>query len=147
MENTGKIVCRKCNGNHLTIKCGKQDSKKQDILKTEETPKFESNFKKENNFNKKEDTFNKSTNYEQNDYKRTINKFKIGSLPPDVTYEELYELLEDWGTIRNLKVLNYSESSTAYVEFRYADEVDYIIKALDRTPFDYLMITLEKLDS
>ena len=30
MEN--KIVCRKCKGNHLTIKCGKEDESKLDKL-------------------------------------------------------------------------------------------------------------------
>ena len=65
-----------------------------------------------------------------------------------MTDDELNELLYDWGTIKHLRVLNYPENptSTAYVEFRFEDEVDYLIKALDKTPFDSRIITVEKLN-
>jgi hypothetical protein len=185
-----KLVCRKCNGNHLTIKCGKTGSssiiesttvpeEKKSDFKKEDDSRFRkedgSRFRKEDSSHfrkeegtservhrfKKEDTnerthhFKKEggTSFRKKDdnevpYKRTINKVKIGQLPKDMTDDELNELLYDWGTIKHLRVLNYPENptSTAYVEFRFEDEVDYLIKALDKTPFDSRIITVEKLN-
>ena len=63
-----------------------------------------------------------------------------------MTEEELNEHLYDWGTVKHLKLLNYNDSSTAYVEFRNEKEVDYLIRALDRTPFDNRIMTIEKID-
>ena len=143
MDNSSKIICRKCNGNHLTIKCGKTETSKIENVET---------YKKDEPERKKYEGRQEHSNYKRNDtdntdFKRTINKVKIGSLPTDMTQEELAELLSDWGNVRNIRVLNYPESSTAYVEFRSADEVDYLVKALDKTPFDHYIITVEKLDS
>jgi hypothetical protein len=83
---------------------------------------------------------------EDGGYKRQVNKVKIGSLPTDMTQEELSNLLYDWGNVTNIRVLNYDESSTAYVEFKDIKEVDYLVEALHRTPFDKMIITVEKLD-
>ena len=140
MDNTNKIICRKCGGNHLTIKCGKTEVSKVETVSKAETYKKDEPERKKYTDYKRNDT-------ENPDYKRTVNKVKIGSLPIDMTQDELTELLSDWGNVRNIRVLNYPESSTAYVEFRSADEVDYLVKALDKTPFDHFIITVEKLDS
>jgi len=177
MENSSKIICRKCNGNHLTIKCGKTGSsiiesttvpeERKSDFKKEDDSRFRkedgSRFRKEEGTServhrfKKEDTnerthhFKKEggTSFRKKDdnevpYKRTINKVKIGQLPKDMTDDELNELLYDWGTIKHLRVLNYPENptSTAYVEFRFEDEVDYLIKALDKTLFVSGFITI-----
>jgi len=177
MDNTSKIICRKCGGNHLSIKCGKtgnnidlktevddniekKDKKifiKRDDGDSEKKPyvKREGGDGEKKPYFKREGTDGDSEkkpyfNREGNDgERRQVNKVRIGSLPLDMTEEELNELLYDWGTVKHLKVLQYPAhgSSTAYVEFRYADEVDYLVKALDRTPMDHRVISVEKLDN
>jgi RNA recognition motif-containing protein len=166
MDNTSKIICRKCNGNHLTIKCGKTGASiiETTISEQERKPRFnkeEDNSERKPRFNKEEDNserkprFNKEGdnserkprfNKDDDSYKRTVNKVKITNLPTDMTEEELNELLYEWGTVKHLRLLNYENSSTAYVEFRYPDEVDYFVKALDKTPFGYIMLNVEKID-
>jgi hypothetical protein len=162
MENSSKIVCRKCKGPHLTIKCGKEvkedlstknivldkDNNKNTIDDAKSINSNNENKKKyvNNNQNVKNDDNN---NGERKYFKRNVNKVKMGSLPLDITSEELANLLYDWGHVTNIKVIPYVDTgnSTAYVEFKYEDEVDYLVKALDRTPFGYLIMTVEKLDN
>jgi RNA recognition motif-containing protein len=179
MDNTSKIICRKCNGNHLTIKCGKTGASiiETTISEQERKPRFnkeQDNSERKTQFNKEGDNserkprfnkegdnserkprFNKEGdnserkprfNKDDDSYKRTVNKVKITNLPTDMTEEELNELLYEWGTVKHLRLLNYENSSTAYVEFRYPDEVDYFVKALDKTPFEYIMLNVEKID-
>ena len=45
-----------------------------------------------------------------------------------------------WGHIIKIRLNAYEESSTAYIEFGYEDEANYFVKALDKTPFDYLLL-------
>jgi len=164
MENSSKIVCRKCKGPHLTIKCGKEIkedlSNKNIILDKDDnkntTDKDETKSISSNNDNKKKYT-NNHQNFKNNDnnegerkyLKKNVNKVKMGSLPLDITPEELSNLLYDWGHVTNIKVIPYVDTgnSTAYVEFKNEEEVDYLVKALDRTPFGYLVMTVEKLDN
>ena len=158
MENS-KIICRKCKGNHLTIKCGKDGANTIEKLMEVETPKQiditsdKSTYKTSEKTNYKTSD-NTKTTYQTEDkpyFKREFNrdtkygKAKITNLPTDLSEEDLLELLYEWGTVKRLKVLNYSESSTAYIDFRNEEEVDYFIKALDKTPFGNLIITVEKL--
>ena len=169
MDNTSKIICRKCGGNHLSIKCGKtgnnidlktevDDKEKKIYIKRDDDDgerkpyvKRENGdgerkqyFKRDDGDSEKKPYFNR-----EDGERRQVNKVRIGSLPLDMTEEELNELLYDWGTVKHLKVLQYPAhgSSTAYVEFRYADEVDYLVKALDRTAMDHRVISVEKLDN
>jgi RNA recognition motif-containing protein len=149
---SNKIICRKCGGEHLTIKCGKN---KQDtnvlvppiietvtpVLKVEltrEKPVLETlsrtNNNKEYDYKKR---YNKSTNYDKNN----IATVKLSDLPLDTTESELYELLQDWGHIVKVKVLSYIECNIAYIDFIYNDEAEYFIKAIDKTPFDMYIIS------
>ena len=177
-----KIICRKCNGNHLTIKCGKtcassietktipeqQERKPRDDgdegkprfgergerkqrfeeggdEKGERKQRFEEGGERKQRFeegSERKPRFNK----DDDSYKRQVNKVKISNLPTDMTEEELNELLYEWGTVKHLRLLNYDNGSTAYVEFRYADEVEYLVKALNKTPFEHIMLNVEKLD-
>ena len=165
MDNKSKIICRKCNGNHLTIKCGKtgtsiietttlpEQEKKASFNKednSERKPRFnkdDNNSERKPRFNKDDDNSERKPRFNNDDsYKRIVNKVKISNLPTNMTEEELNELLYEWGTIKHLRLLNYENSSTAYVEFRYSDEVDYFVKALDKTPFEYIMLNVEKID-
>ena len=162
MENSSKIICRKCKGPHLTIKCGKEVkddlATKNNVLDKEDKKNTidETKSINSNNDNKKK-YVNNHQNFKNNDnndgerkyFKRNVNKVKMGSLPLDITQEELANLLYDWGHVTNIKVIPYVDTgnSTAYVEFKYEDEVDYLVKALDRTPFGYRVMTVEKLDN
>jgi RNA recognition motif-containing protein len=140
MENqaTNKIICRKCGGPHFTIKCGIE--KKEVIVEIEKSEyKYKSNNNQDykNNFEKKE----------RKQYFKTTYRVKISDLPVDMTEEEMMELTSEWGHIVRLKVLNYNESSVAYVDFGYEDEANYFIKAIDKTPFEMILICAIRVDS
>lgn len=136
MENqaTNKIICRKCGGPHFTIKCGKE--KKEEIIEVEKNNSYKTE-KYNNNFEKKD----------RKQYFKTTYRIKISDLPVDMTEEEMMELTSEWGHIVRLKVLNYNESSVAYVDFGYEDEADYFIKAIDKTPFELILISATRVDS
>jgi len=190
MDNTSKIKCRKCNGNHLTIKCGKTENKVEETIKSSDNDNREDNkgYYKEDKEDNKRDTRGDNKRDTRGDNKRdnredkkrdnrgdnrgdnkgdnrgdnkgdnrgdnkgynkksyTVNKVRMGNLPLDVSEDELRNLLYEWGNVTNIRVLNYDKYSTAYVEFRDIKEVDYLIEALHKTPFDNLIITVEKLD-
>ena len=110
-----KLKCRKCGGQHLTIKCGKN---------TEDT----------NNIEKKKFQFNNKTF-----------KLKISNLPSDIEYEEISKFVNDWGHVNKIIVKNYEDSSVVFMEFKFEDEVDYFVKALHLTPFDHYIIKVEKI--
>jgi hypothetical protein len=137
MENqsTNKIICRKCGGPHFTIKCGKEKIEvKKDIIIEKNNYKNE---KDNNNFEKKE----------RKQYFKTTYRIKISDLPIDMSEEEMMELTSEWGHIVRVKVINYNESSVAYIDFGYEDEADYFIKAIDKTPFEMILISAIRVDS
>ena len=180
MENNGpKLVCRKCQGPHLTIKCGKESksvieniinkTEEQIFNKQEEYQKpyekrdnsisthrvnYESGFKNKdfNNKDFKNKDF-KNKDYKNNDHKhndhkqdrRPLHKVKMSNLPVDMSEEELYELLYEWGHVVRMRLLNYESNSTAYIEFKDKEPADYIVKALDKTPFEHIMLDVERL--
>ncbi len=185
MENTNtkKLVCRKCGGEHLTVKCGKETSKivtetkpeattetltpvplKKEYIKTEfkesEKPRRINIIKDDNedSDSEKKPRWRKdggSRESGQNDNRRSgdnnfrerrpLHKVKMSNLPQDMTEEELLELLYDWGNVIRMRVLNYNQNSTAYIEFKNQDEADYLVKALDKTPFEHIMLSVERL--
>ena len=180
MENNGpKLVCRKCQGLHLTIKCGKETKSviANIINKTEEQKfnkheeyqkpyekrdnyisnhhvKYESVFKnkdfnnKDFNNNDFKHTDHKHTDHKHNDHKqdrRPLHKVKMSNLPVDMSEEELYELLYEWGHVVRMRLLNYESNSTAYIEFKDKEPAEYIVKALDKTPFEHIMLDVERL--
>ena len=140
MENqsTNKIICRKCGGPHFTIKCGKEktEEKKDIVIETEKNNTYKTE-KYNNNFEKKE----------RKQYFKTTYRVKISELPIDMTDEEMMELTSEWGHIVRIKVLNYNESSVAYVDFGYEDEAEYFIKAIDKTPFEMILLSATRVDS
>jgi RNA recognition motif-containing protein len=141
MDTTNKLICRKCGGNHLTIKCGKE-IKKED--KYEKYEKKEDKYEKKDNKNYIGKTFKTNENFKNF---RKQYKIKMTSLPDDITEEELQELLYDWGHVLHINLKRYKDSTLAYIEFKYEEEVDYLIKALDNTPFDHNIIHIEKLEN
>lgn len=127
------LKCRKCGGKHLTIKCGK------DNIGVESKQNDDEKFKQNDN-----------RKFKQNDddrEKRKYNKVKISNLPYDITTEELTCLLENWGHVNRVYVKNFKENSFAIIEFKFKDELDYFIKALNSTPFENQIISVTELDN
>jgi hypothetical protein len=142
MEETPKTItltCRKCRGPHLTIKCGKEIiSKTNEQVYTD----FEDKPHKE---------MDKKPYHTQSDNKRTYFKttyrVKLSCLPQDIDEEELMHMTCDWGHIVRLKVLNYEDNSVAYIDFGYEEEADYFIEAVDKTPFEYMVLSAIRVSS
>lgn len=116
------LICKKCGGKHLTIKCGKNNKQKTN-----------------NNY--------KNKNYKNNNYsnKRNNSKtycIKISNLPSDISASELNNLIKPWAKIGNI---NFGKSliKVAYIDFYNLDEAEYFVKALNKTPFDKLIIDVE----
>ena len=140
MENKSskQIICRKCGGPHFTIKCGKttepvKETKKETILEQSEKPSKQYN---KTNYNRQQ---NNDILYTQGQRKKTY-CVKLSELPLDMTEEEMMELTYEWGHIHRIKVLNYKESSTAYIDFGFEDEAKYFVEAIDRTPFESVLL-------
>ena len=124
-ENTKLIKCRKCGGNHLTIKCGKD--KQVSVEEPSIKPKIE-----------------------EKEYKREYNikshKVKILNLPSNFEYSEIAEFAKDWGHVIKINTKNYENSSIAVIEFKYEREADYLIEALDNTPFEHYILKVTKIE-
>ena len=125
---SNKIICRKCGGEHLTIKCGKDTQTTQPIIIDDNKPQYNENHR-----------YNRQRNYD----KSKLFTVKLSDLPLDTTESELYELLQEWGHIVKVKVLSYNECNVAYIDFIYNEEAVYFIEAINKTPFDSFIITAE----
>jgi hypothetical protein len=147
------IICRKCGGDHLTIKCGKNTEKpvekpveistnKSDYKSTNNNKsdyKFTNNNKSEYKSDYKSD---KTTNNIRNKIVRKVNKptyekysVCITNLPDDIELINIQYMMMDWGKIGNIN-MRYSEDKgkMCYVDFYNKEHKDYFIKALDKTP-------------
>jgi hypothetical protein len=175
MEN--KIVCRKCQGPHLTIKCGKESENKVEKMIKEEhiiqekaikiyrenrnsddhtkrshddqtkrshddQPKRNYDTPPNRNYNQRSNNFNSEN---QDFTRRKYGKVKISNLPNNVSDEEMLELLQEHGHIIRLKAVNHEENSQVYIDFKTEDMADYFVKSLDKTPFEYQMLKVERL--
>jgi hypothetical protein len=144
------LKCRKCGGKHLTIKCGKENN---DDIKIKQNDNGKSKQNVDRKFKQNDDgkfKQNDDGKFKQNDddrEKRKYNKVKISNLPFDITTEELTWLLENWGHVNRVYVKNFKENSFAIVEFKFKDELDYFIKALNSTPFENQIINVTELDN
>ena len=169
MSDTNSLKCRKCGGNHLTIKCGKDNGEKT----TNKSPKYNDNNKSpsyeivnnkspkynDNKSSSYEIVNNKSPKYNDNNklhhddnkskFSRPFTKYgkvKITDLPKDITVEELQEFLYDWGDIKYINIKEYYNDTVAYIEFKDEKQADYLIEALNNTPFDGRIIKVTKLE-
>lgn len=155
---TGALVCRKCSGPHLTIKCGKDK-----IIDPITEPKAEikgrktySELRELNSISdKNKDLTKEPATYDdiierdrikKKSFKSTY-RVKLSNLPTDMTEEEIMELTCDWGHIVRIKLLTYEESATVYIDFGYMDEATYFVEAIDKTPFEYLILSASIVDS
>lgn len=120
-----KLICRKCKGDHLTIKCSLR--------------------------NNKSNIFNKSKNFNKsninNFYKKCL--VKIYPLPEDLYKKELIDLLSQWGPIGkvNLKKERFSKLQSATIEFLRKSQGLKAIYQLNDTNFDFLKIKVEELNT
>jgi RNA recognition motif-containing protein len=137
MENTVQLKCRKCGGKHLTIKCGINLKEVFPLGKTDFTGKIEEK-KEENSFIKKDNFFHK--------YDKTTYKVKISNLPKDIEYEELHDLLRDWGVVLKINIKTYYDTTLAIIEFKNKNEQEYFIEALNNTSFEHNIINIVKLE-
>jgi len=142
------IVCRKCGGDHLTIKCGKTkeekpvEEKQEDKIENNNQEKQEDKIENNNNKEKLED--NKETRrYEP----RVSYRVKVSELPNDITEDEMMELCNNWGYITKLKVINYEDTSVSYIDFNKEECADYFVEALHRTPFEHLLLNVTRVES
>jgi hypothetical protein len=138
------IVCRKCGGNHLTIKCGSEQKKeiKKEVIENKQ--KYQ---------NDKDNYKSKSSNNFRNKTVRKVNKpsyekysVLISNLPDDLELINLQYMMMDWGKIGNIN-LKYSQDKgkICYIDFYNKDHKDYFIKALDKTPVGYNIINITSI--
>jgi hypothetical protein len=157
MNNETNLKCRKCGGAHFTIKCGKE--KKPEII-IENNDKQNNDKQNDNDYkqnkkqndidDKKQYGFKKSENNFRNKFQSTNKityRVKLSELPNDMTEEEMLELTSEWGHIIKVKVINYDENSVAYIDFGFEDEAKYFIEAIDKTPFESLLLSASQVES
>jgi len=150
---TNKIKCRKCGGNHLTIKCpenktivdlknisDKNNSGKSNTTSARNNISARSNISNISNISNKNDI---NIN-DKNDIKY---KVKISNLPSNISNAEIFQFIKDWGIGVRVNVKNFDNNSYAIVDFRYQDEQEYFIRAMDSTPFDNVMLSVVALDN
>jgi hypothetical protein len=118
------LKCRKCSGNHVTLKCGK---------------KKDNSFTKVNS--KKRNFVKKTRNYRNNYDKGDVTKVKMSYLPHDMTYRELRDLIQkdEWGKVGSININTYEQDryrdkvTVAYIDFYIESEAEYFIKAIHGT--------------
>ena len=136
-ESTNKLICRKCGGPHFTIKCGKD--KIEPIKELEKKPLEITPL----NIKPKEFIPNRR----EKNYSRITYRVKLSELPRDMNDEEMMELTSEWGHIVKIRVINYDENSVAYIDFGFEDEAIYFVEAIDKTPFDSLLLSATRVES
>jgi RNA recognition motif-containing protein len=158
---SNNIICRKCGGNHFTAKCGKDnnnESKFNNINKASNNTLEQriNNSSKERFNNSSKERFNNSSkerfndNFRKTNYKKNteiIFRVQMSNLPLDMTETEMKELLYRWGEITKIKVINYEETSVAYIDFKYKEQSEHFINALDKTSFDNNTIYINSVKS
>ena len=115
------IVCKKCSGPHLTIKCGKEPKPKEIEVKKE--PKVYLD-------------------------KRKCVTVRMSNLPSDISLDEMEDLMNEWGYIARVNLNNYeNKPSTSFVDFYHKKEAEYFIEAVNRTPFDNMILHVDLIEN
>jgi len=131
------IICKKCGGPHVTIKCGKVS---KPIEEKVQEPLPQKTFVKKPYANNKQESFGSYSD------KRKIVTVKISNLPEDMTVLELEKLVQPWGHIGRVNLNNF-ENKSGFIDFNFKNEADYFIEALDRTPFEHMIIRVEYIEN
>jgi len=70
---------------------------------------------------------------------------KMSNMPQDITFSEMKHLISEWGQIIKINInKNYEDEKIVYVDFKFRNERDYFIKALNKTKFDNFIINVDK---
>jgi RNA recognition motif-containing protein len=139
------IKCRKCGGPHVTLKCGKDKQDLTVILETQFPPKESNHSNNHSNNHNNHNHNNHVHNHGHAIDKRKIVTVRMSNLPDDITVPELNELVCQWGKIGRINISAY-ENKSGFIDFYYMDEAEYFIKALDKTPFDHLILNVEIME-
>jgi len=141
-KNEPKLVCRKCQGPHLTMNCGKEP---KSIIENIIINSYNTDFKS-SNYKKDKEDINKSY---KNKYERNpVYKVKISNLPINMTEDKLNEFLYnfyDGKYIKAMTLINRDLYSIAFIEFREEEAADYLVLALNKTPYGHIIIDVERL--
>lgn len=135
-ETINTLKCRKCGGPHFTIKCGKELKENIDQIKIIDEPKKEENIKSYIN----KQPYNKQ-------FSKISYRVKLSELPKDMYETEMNELISEWGHIIKIKVINYDQNSVAYIDFGFEDEAKYFVEAIDKTPFELILLSATRVNS
>ena len=123
----GSLNCKKCSGNHLTLKCNKNNDKSFTKVNSKKNSKKKNFVKK----SKKKNIYDKGE----------VTKVKISYLPHDISYRELRDLIQkdEWGKIGSININTYEQDryrdkvTVAYIDFYIESEADYFVKAINGT--------------
>ena len=131
-----KLVCRKCGGNHLTIKCGKPKKTPIEVKKNS----YKKGSYKKGSY-KKDDS--KGRRNHRRNYDDGINKIKvkISNLPDDIDVRELNTLMQPWGKIGRISI-NKRYNCYSIIDFYKIEEAEYFVKALDKTGFSHRILNV-----
>lgn len=99
-------------------------------------------FKKHNKNNYRKNNYRKN-NYHKNNYEKYTVKFN--NMPSDITDYELRGLLRLWNPIGRINVNHYRTNTVVYVDFKNKTQAIKAHYQLNKTAFDGLIISLEKL--
>ena len=128
------VVCRKCGGDHFTLKCGKE--KKNEPKPPEEKKEFKSE--------RKPRKFIKKKSYNRRSQDNTPNfRVTLSNLPEDITLVNLNKMMFNWGKIGKIDIRydRRMESNNAIIQFYEKEQAEYFVKAIDKTPVGYMMIS------
>jgi hypothetical protein len=149
------VTCRKCGGDHLTIKCGKEVKKEDSLpdikpyIKPDTRQRVKQYEKREDNkeFRKPNGIMNSMKNVRKVN-KPNYEKYSalITNLPDDMELINIQYMMMEWGKIGNIN-LRYTEDKgkMCYVDFYNKDHRDYFIKALDKTPVGFNIISISSI--
>ena len=142
------LNCKKCGGPHLTIKCVKdknnsnKNNSNKDNSNRDNSNRNNSNRNNFNRNNSNRNNFNK--NYSsRNNFNRNKYCVRLSNIPTNLTIKELNDLMSEWGDIGKINFNNNIHYKSAYVDFYIKEEAEYFVKALDKTPFDNYIISVE----
>lgn len=168
MNNKPKLTCKKCGGNHLTIRCGKNRKNSNSSTVSDKNSRSSRGRNRdqsrgqnyEQNRGRGRGRDRRTNSYRRNNYRDTASKVcvKISNLPEDMGVAELNGLMQDWGRIGRINLKRYTNYNkyndhkksytqmTAYVDFYSKEQAEYFRDAIDRTPMEYQMLSVTILD-
>jgi hypothetical protein len=129
------IKCRKCGGPHVTLKCGKEKTNLTTILDEKFAQPIINHNNNHHHYHDRSEKIDR----------RKIVTVRISNLPSDITVHELNELVCEWGKIGRININNY-DNTICYIDFYFKDEADYFIKAIDKTPFDNVILNVDIME-